>query len=141
LAHCGPKETASDFAQRPHSVRGPSPTSELSGPSPTYATARSLSDCIYPGSSFTRLFNSGGTISLVEGPDPYSRGPPRSPASTLDTTQRHDSLIHGVCHIVRISPRSKCFNTSISVGAAMDSGEYLCMSITTIKCRNVSSYE
>ena len=44
-------------------------------PEPTSVTARSLSDYIYPG-SFIYIFNSCGTIPLVEGLDPYSKCPP-----------------------------------------------------------------
>ena len=71
-----------------------------------HSQCKSLSDYIYPG-SFTRIFNSDGTIPLVGGPDSHNKGPPRR--LTLDTAQRQDSQIHEVStlsdypHILNIS--------------------------------------
>ena len=45
----------------------------------------------------------------------------KTPASTLDTTQRHDFLIHEVSYAVRLSQRSECFSTPISLRAIMNS--------------------
>ena len=50
-------------------------------------------------------------------------------------------MIHEFSYAVRLSRRFKCVNTPISVGVIMNSGRYLCISIPTIKCCNLSSYE
>ena len=86
LDHCGSREKASGLTPSSHLTQGRSliyaTASSFSdphstwGPSLTSATARPLSDYIYLG-SFTWIFNSGGTISLVGGPDLHSKGPPR----------------------------------------------------------------
>jgi len=62
------------------------------------------------------------------------RGPlsPFSPRLPLDTAQQGS-------YTVMISPRSKY--SPISVGAVMDSGSYLGMSIPTIKHNNLNSYK
>ena len=76
LTHCRSKKIASGLAPSPHSTRGPTQTS---------TNAMSLSDYIYSG-SFTRIFDSGGTIPLVGGLDLTAR------------VLREDSRLHaGYC--------------------------------------------
>ena len=61
--------------------------------------------------------------------------------SALDMAQRQGFPIHRVRHAVKLSPRSKCVNTPISVGTVMNGGGYLYISIAIIKHSNLGSYE
>ena len=49
--------------------------------------------------------------------------------------------IHESNYVVTPSPRSKCYNTPISKRAVMGSDRSLCMAISTIKRRDLGSYE
>jgi len=123
-----------------HSTRGPSLTS---------ATVRSLSDprslydicnCQVPlQPHLYRIIHQDIQLGRIHptslSPDLHSKSPPQRLTSTLDTAQRQDSLIHGVRCAVRLSPRSKYFRATISVGAVMDSSRYL------VTLYYLSSYE
>ena len=50
-------------------------------------------------------------------------------------------MIYGSSYAARSSPHSKCYKTSISMWALMNSGRYLCMAIPTIKRRELGSYK
>jgi len=104
---------------------------QLSGPSPTTSIWIICRDIQFERNYFT---------SWRPWP-PQQRPSVKILASTLDTAQQQDSSIHGISYAVKFSLRSKCFNTSISVGVVMGSGGYLCMSISIIKLWNLSSYK
>ena len=110
------------------------------GPSSTSATARFLSEYSHLG-SFIRICKSGETILLVRGTDPTAKA------------LHEDSRLHagyssasGFLHSwsqlrCQIIPCSKYFSTPISVWVVIDSSEYLCISISSIMCYYLSSYE
>ena len=72
---------------------------------------------------------------------PHCKSPSKRLAFALETAQWQGSSIHGVRYAVRLSLRSKCVNTPISVEIVMNSGGYLCISIQTIWRSNLDSYE
>ena len=102
------------------------------GPSPTSATAMSLSESTLDPKSLSDICNCMVSLRLhlsgIIHPNvqlernystsrrprhPQQRPSAKTPASTLDTTQRQDFLICEVSYTVRLSSRSKCFSTLI----------------------------
>jgi len=123
--------------RHPHLPSPSSSPSSTRGPSPISATARSFSDYIKSGIIHSDIqLEQNYSTSWRPRPTKVSA---KTPASTLDTAQRQDSLTHKVNYAVRLSSRSKCFSTPISVGTVIDSGGYLYISIPTIKHCNLSS--
>ena len=105
------------------------------------ATIRPLRDHIDPGSSLW-ILNSGETIPLVRGPSLQYEVPPRRvPLLSWLQLSGTISAIHRFSYVVRSSPHSKRYNAPISMWVVMNSGRYLCVTIPTIKRRDLSGYE
>ena len=49
----------------------------------------------------------------------------------------HDLAIQGVSYAAKSSPRSKRYNAPTSMQAVIDSGGYLCVTVLTIKRRDL----
>ena len=119
-------------APSPHSSRVTYTDLQLSAPFP---------ESHQFGSSI-RMLNLGEAISLVRGPSLRKEGPPQR-VLLLQCLQFSGRIpaIHEFSYAARSSPRSKRYNVTASMWAIMDSGGYLCMTIFTIKRRNLGGYK
>ena len=89
-----------------------------------------------------QMLNSDKVVSIVGGPSRRDEDPLRG-LSHLCQLQLSGNItmIHGFSYTARSSRHSKCYNAPTSIQTVIYSGRYLCMTIPTIKRRDLDSYE